>query len=86
VRCPVPEARPEQEKEKTIYINKQAYKTKADELSGTQILELAGLSPDQYDLFHVKDDGKSEQIGPNQLVKIRNDLRFNAITKGVNFG
>lgn len=76
----------EKGKEKTIIINKQAYKTSADELTGAQILELAGLAPDQFDLFLLKDDGKSEQIGPNQVVRIRNGLRFNAITKGVNFG
>jgi len=82
----MPEPSTEREKEKTIFVNKQAIKTKADELSGAQILELAGLSPDQYDLFLIKDDGKSEQIGPNQVVRIRDGLRFNAITKGVNFG
>ena len=82
----MPEPSKESDREKTIFVNKQAYKTRADELSGAQILELAGLSADQYDLFLVKDDGRSEQIGPNQLVKIRDGLRFNAITKGVNFG
>jgi hypothetical protein len=76
----------EREKSKTIFVNKQAIKTAADELSGAQILELAGLSADQYDLFLLKEDGKSEQIGPNQLVRIKDGLRFNAITKGVNFG
>jgi hypothetical protein len=73
-------------REKTIYVNKKEFKTHADKLSGAQILELAGLSPDQYDLFLVKGDGKSEQIGPNQEVEIKEGLHFNAITKGVNFG
>lgn len=76
----------EREKKKTIFVNKQRIETSADELTGAQILDLAGLSADQYDLFLVKDDGKSEQIGPNQSVKIRDGLHFNAITKGVNFG
>jgi hypothetical protein len=82
----MPENKGDHEKEKTIFVNKRPIKTTADELSGAQILELAGLSPDQYDLFLIKDDGKSEQIGPNQIVRIRDGLQFNAITKGVNFG
>jgi len=72
--------------EKTIFVNKKKFETRADKLSGAQILELAGLSADQYDLFLVKGDGKSEQIGPNQEVEIKDGLHFNAITKGVNFG
>lgn len=82
----MPEDRKDSGEEKTIYVNKQPYRTRADDLTGSQILELAGLSVDQYDLFLVREDGKSEQIGANQVVKIRNNLRFNAITKGVNFG
>jgi len=73
-------------REKTIFINKKKYETTADRLTGTQVLELAQLSPDQYDLYLVKGDGKSEQIGPQQEVEIKDGLHFNAVTKGINFG
>ena len=80
------EAESKQRREKSIFVNKKKFETAADKLSGTQILELAGLSPDQYDLFLVKGEGKSEQIAPNQEIEIKDGLHFNAITKGVNFG
>lgn len=82
----MPEPEKTEKKEKTIFVNKKKFETTADRLTGAQILELAQLSPDQYDLFLVKSDGKSEQIGPNQEVEIKDGLHFNAITKGVNFG
>jgi hypothetical protein len=72
-------------KEHEIFINKKLYKTLADQLNGAQILQLAGLSADQYDLFLVKGE-RSEQIQPNQVVNIENGQQYNAIPKGVNFG
>lgn len=72
-------------KEHEIFINKKLYKTSADKLTGTQILQLASLSPDQYDLFLVQGE-RSKQIQPDEVVEIENGMHFNAITKGVNFG
>lgn len=69
-----------------IFVNKKKYDTPADVLKGSQILELAGLSPAEYDLFLVHGEGKTDRINPDQDVPIRNGLHFNAIGKGVNFG
>ncbi len=69
-----------------IFINKKKFETSENQLTGAQILALAGLSTDEYDIFLVKGDGKSDRIGPDAFVQIKNGLHFNAITKGVNFG
>lgn len=67
-------------------MNKKKYETNAEHLTGSEILLLAGLPADEYDLFLVKGEGKSERIAPDQVVQMRNGLHFNAITRGVNFG
>ena len=69
-----------------IFVNKKKLETSATSLTGKAILELAQLSPSDYDLFLVKGQGESDPIGPDQPVGIRNGLHFNAIAKGVNFG
>lgn len=69
-----------------IFVNKRKHETKAESLTGAEILALAGLSPTEYDLHLVKGEGKSQQILPETSVQIQNGLHFNAITRGVNFG
>jgi len=69
-----------------VFINKTKYETEASVLKGSQILDLASMSPNDYDLFLVKGQGESERINPDQDVPIQNGLHFNAIAKGVNFG
>jgi hypothetical protein len=71
--------------EHEIFVNKKLFKTLADSLTGTEILGLAALTPDQYDLFLVVGE-RSRQIQPGESVGIENGEHFNAITKGVNFG
>ncbi len=71
--------------EHEIFVNKKLFKTPADTLTGSQILQLAGFSPDQYDLFMVVGE-RSKQVQPAEPVNIENGEHFNAITKGVNFG
>jgi len=71
--------------EQEIFVNKKLFKTPADTLTGSQILQLAGFSPDQYDLFMVVGE-RSKQIQQAESVSIANGEHFNAITKGVNFG
>ena len=71
--------------EHEIFVNKKPFKTPADTLPGSQILQLAGFSPDQYDLFMVVGE-RSKQVQPAESVTIANGEHFNAITKGVNFG
>ena len=70
--------------EKVIFVNKDKFKVEEDELTGRQILALAGINQD-YDLFLVQ--GKcSDKIEPDQVVKIKNGLRFHVIIKVVPYG
>lgn len=69
-----------------IFVNKTKYETSEATLTGAQILRLANLAPEGFDLHLVRGEGKSQQIGPDQTVEIKNGLHFNAITKGLNFG
>ena len=74
----------ENKDEKVIFVNRDKFKVEEDQLTGSQILALAGISQD-YDLFLVQ--GKDAQkIEPTQIVEIKNGLRFNVIIKVVPFG
>jgi len=70
--------------EKVIFVNREKFKVEEDELTGSQILALAGISQD-YDLFLVQGQC-SDKIEPNQVVKIKNGLRFRVIIKVVPYG
>lgn len=77
--------KPDQDKYKTIYVNKKEIRVKEDALTGKQILEYAKLQVDKYDLFLVK--GKdSERIQDNQSCEINNKIQFHAILKSVPYG
>ncbi len=71
--------------EHVIFVNKKEIRVEEANLTGSQILHLASLDPTQYDLFLVQGQ-QSTQIGPDQLVEIRNGLHFNAILKNVPYG
>jgi hypothetical protein len=71
--------------ETIIFVNKQQIRVTADSLTGRQILELAGLDANQYDLFLVHGQN-SEKIEPEQAISIKNGLHFNAILKSVPYG
>jgi hypothetical protein len=73
------------DKGKIIFVNKKEFRVTEDALTGTQILQLAGFDPNQYDLFLIRGQ-KSDQIAPDQSVKIENGLHFNAIPKNVPYG
>ena len=70
---------------KVIFVNKKKITVSEDSLTGKQILEKAELDPNKYDLFLVHGQ-ESKKIEPNQEVKIKNGLRFNAILKSVPYG
>ena len=70
--------------EKVIFVNREKFKVEEDELTGSQILQIAGISQ-EYDLFLVQGQC-SDKIEPNQVVKIKNGLRFRVIIKVVPFG
>jgi hypothetical protein len=68
-----------------IFVNKRRFDVSEETLTGTQILQLGGYEPSQYDLFSVHGQ-KDDLIGPNQSVEIENGLQFNAILKNVPYG
>jgi len=71
--------------ETVIFVNKQQIRVAEDSLTGRQILELASLDANQYDLFLVRGQN-SEKIEPEQAVSVKNGLHFNAILKSVPYG
>jgi multiubiquitin len=68
-----------------IFVNKKRFEVSAESLTGTQILQLAGYDPNQYDLFLMHGQ-KDELIGPTQSVHIEDGLHFNAILRNVPYG
>ena len=70
---------------KTISVNGKEITVTANELDGEQILTLARLKSNEYDLFLVHGQS-SEKIGDKQIVSIKDGMRFNAILKSVPYG
>ena len=70
---------------KVIFVNKKEITVTEDKLNGKQILTLARLKPEEYDLFLVHGQ-TSEKIEPDQTVEIKDGMRFNAILKSVPYG
>ncbi|MEM0135550.1 MAG: multiubiquitin domain-containing protein [Thermoplasmatales archaeon] len=68
-----------------IFVNKKEFKVTEKNLTGTQILGLIGYTPTEYDLFLVEGQ-RSQKIGSDQSVEIRNGLRFNAIIRSAPYG
>lgn len=64
----------------TIFVNNRKFETEKSELTGAEIKTLAGV-PADYELFEVKGD-KTEPIGPEQVVHIKDGLHFRAIPAG----
>jgi hypothetical protein len=71
-----------------IHINRQPYKTDEDQLTGREILGLAGLGED-HDLFLLQGEGDrtgGSPIGLDQTVDIKPGMHFRAIPSNRNFG
>ena len=69
---------------KVIFVNKNKFRVDEDELTGSQILQIAGISQD-YDLFLVRGQD-SDKIEPDEIVEIKNGMRFRVIIKVVPYG
>jgi hypothetical protein len=72
----------------TIHINRQPYQTDAKNLTGRQILALAGFN-DDHDLFLLHGEGDrtgGTPIGLDQDVPITHGMHFRAIPSNRNFG
>ena len=70
--------------EKVIFVNKNQIRVDEDQLTGRQILAMAGISQD-YDLFLVQGQD-SQKIELDQVVEIKNGLHFRVIIKVVPYG
>ena len=70
---------------KVIFVNKKEIAVREDRLNGEQILTLARLKPEEYDLFLIRGQ-ISDKIEPEQEVEIKDGMRFNAILKSVAYG
>lgn len=71
-----------------IHINRHRYETEAEELTGHEILRLAGLG-DDHDLFELQGEGDrtgGSPIGLDQTIRIRPGMHFRAIPSNRNFG
>ena len=73
------------DRKKVIFVNKKEITVREDKLDGAQILTLARLEPEKYDLFLIRGQ-HSDKIKPNQVVEIKDGMRFNAILKSVPYG
>ena len=70
---------------KHIFVNKDKFDVESEMLNGTQILALAELSPDKYELFLIHGH-EQQKIEPTQDVPIENGMKFQAILKDIQFG
>lgn len=73
------------DKDINIILNKKPYKVPSETLTGTQILALGGFSPSKYCLFLVKGN-EQEEISPDQIVSLKNGMKFQAIVSDIKFG
>ncbi len=73
------------DKEYVVFVNKQQVKLTEDRLTGKQILEKAGINPNEFDLYLVQGQN-SQKIELNQTVDIKNGLHFNAIVRSAPYG
>ena len=75
----------EENNKKTISVNGKEIPVTERQLDGEQILTLARLKSNEYDLFLVHGQS-SEKIEVKQIVDIKDGMRFNAILKSVPYG
>ena len=74
-----------EKKEYVFFVNKKEIQVSQEDLTGKEILSLAGYDVNQYDLFLIHGQ-QSEQIKPDQSIKISNGMHFNAILKSAPYG
>ena len=75
----------EENNKKIISVNGKEIPVTENQLDGEQILTLARLKSNEYDLFLVHGQS-SEKIEVKQIVDIKDGMRFNAILKSVPYG
>ncbi|MEO5825682.1 MAG: multiubiquitin domain-containing protein [Gemmatimonadales bacterium] len=68
------------DKKVILFVNNRKFETNQDELTGTQIKDLAGV-PSDYELFLVHGN-ESQPVGPTEVVQLKNGVHFRAIPAG----
>ncbi|NDB47380.1 MAG: hypothetical protein EB163_08935, partial [Nitrososphaeria archaeon] len=86
LRFVMTEEKQKQEMTKVIFVNKVQIRVEQDTLLGKEILQLAGFNPQEYDLYLNEGGSQGKKIGPDESVRIKNGLRFNAIRREVPYG
>lgn len=74
-----------QNNKKIIFVNRKEITVTEDKLDGEQILALARLDSNEYDLFLVRGQD-SKKIDAKEILEIKDGMRFNAILKSVPYG
>lgn len=67
-----------------IFINNDVFSTHNESQEAADVLRLAGLDPDSFDLFSLADGGAEEKVRDGQRVNHRASARF-AARKKVHF-
>jgi hypothetical protein len=78
----------EHENKIPIYVNRKKYEAPEHEMTGREILALAGLGED-HDLFRLSGEGDrtgGTPVGLDERIKVRHDEHFRAIPGNRNFG
>ena len=71
-----------------IFVNRKKYEAGSEELSGQEILSLAGFGPD-HDLFLLQGEGDptgGTPVGLEQRIPVKPGEHFRAIPGNRNFG
>jgi hypothetical protein len=56
--------------ERMIYINERGFPVTENSLSGAKLLEIAGFAANEYNLYLVYDQYKSQEIKPNENIEM----------------
>ena len=73
---------------KPLFVNRKKFETDAEEMTGRQLLALAGFG-DDHDLFMLQGEGDPSggaPIGLDQAIPLKPGMHFRAIPGNRNFG
>ena len=68
-----------------IHINKERFKVTSEEMTGAEILNLAGFSYKEYTLFLINGNSQ-EEISYDRHLDLHNGMHFQAIISEIKFG
>jgi hypothetical protein len=62
--------------ERMSYINERGFPVTENSLSGAHLLEMASFAPNEYNLYLVYDENKSQEIKPNETIEIQKWIKI----------